>query len=261
LQILAVTTDNATSNDMQREELAAMENSFEETNHVQCFNHTLQLSAKALLRPFNPALGKAPDIDSDGGQDDLEGDVNEGDNNDGKKDNRPDVLDVYDVDDDDIDELDDLDADSREELMADAAVVRSVVSKLRQLLFSIIRSTTVALPQWRRYCNESKLTSRNFPRDVVTRWNSTFDMLSFALEYRTAIDAMMANKGLKLRKFELEDEDWLIVGDLVGLLQVTTVVYHPLMALTLLHRDTKMQRSISPKILLALQQSSPLWIG
>ena len=242
-----------------------MENSFEETNHVRCFNHTLQLSAKALMRPFNPALGKAPDIDSNGGQDDLldvEDDVSEDDNNDGKKDNQTDGHDVYDVDDDDIDELGDLDADSREELMADARVVHTTISKLRQLSFSIIRSTTIALPQWRRYCNEFELKIHIFPQDVVTRWNSTFDMLSFALKYRTVIDVMTADKGLKLRKFELEDEEWGIVGDLVKHLQVTiTVVYHPLMALTLLHRNTKTQRSISPKILLVLQELSPLWIG
>jgi len=48
-----------------------MDNSFQEENHVRCFNHTLQLSAKALLHPFNPALGKAADIICNGGQDNL----------------------------------------------------------------------------------------------------------------------------------------------------------------------------------------------
>jgi hypothetical protein len=58
------------------------------------------------------------------------------------------------------------------------------------------------------------------PRDVVTRWNSTYDMLSFALKYREAIDVVTADKGLKLRKFELDDEDWSIVEDLVNVLEV-----------------------------------------
>ena len=155
--------DNATSNDTQREDLTEMANSFEEVNHVRCFNHTLQLSAKALMLPFNPALGKAPDIDFNGGQDDLsiEDEDSEGGNNDGEED-------VYDVDDDDIDELDELDSCSREELIEDVAVIRTTISKLRQLSFSIIRSTTVALPEWRRYCTELHFPPHIFPQDVVT---------------------------------------------------------------------------------------------
>ena len=59
-KILAVNADNATANDKQTTKLATLDNSFEETNWVQCFNHTLQLSAKALLVPFNTAIsGKA----------------------------------------------------------------------------------------------------------------------------------------------------------------------------------------------------------
>jgi hypothetical protein len=255
LQILGITADNATSNDRHKEEFAAMDNSFEEENHVRCFNHTLQLAAKALLRPFNPALGKAPDIDSD---DDL---GVEDQDSDGEEDSQPDVLEIYDVDDDNIDEIDNLDADIRKTLTEKAGVVRTTISKLRQLSFSIIRSTTIALPAWRRHCKELHLKSRIFPRDVVTRWNSTFDMLSFALDYRAAIDAMTSDKTVKLRKYELEDEEWLIVEDLVAILRVATVVYHSLMALTLLHRDSKRQRSISPKILLVLQRLSLLWIS
>jgi hypothetical protein len=312
LQILGVTADNATSNDTQRKKLARMDNSFLEQNHVRCFNHTLQLSAKALLRPFNPALGKAADINCNGGQDgllvmedddenghdgesdhdgeddhdgenghdseddhDSKDDHDSEDDHDGENDhdggndeegdlpNIPDIDDGDDDDDDDgIDEVDNLDSRSRAKLVEDTAIVRAVVSKLRQLSFSIVRSTTIALPAWRSSCQEFGLKPRTFPRDVVTRWNSTFDMLSFALEYRRVIDSLTRDKNLTLGEFHLAREEWLIVEDLVAILQVTTVVYHLLMVLTLLHHsDSKTQRSISPEILLVLQQSFLLWIG
>ena len=45
-------------------------------------------------------------------------------------------------------------------------------------------------------------------------------MLQFVLGYRKAIDAITADKTLKLRKFELDDEEWEVVGDLVDILEV-----------------------------------------
>lgn len=67
---------------------------------------------------------------------------------------------------------------------------------------------------------------RILPRDVVTRWNSTYDMLSFAITYRAAIDAMTADKSLKLRKFELDEEEWAIAEELVAVLLVRIVIYN-----------------------------------
>lgn len=64
---------------------------------------------------------------------------------------------------------------------------------------------------------------RLIPRDVKTRWNSTYDMLVMALKYRSAIDNITANKALKLRKFELDDDDWKIVLDLIRVLKVCRV--------------------------------------
>lgn len=92
--------------------------------------------------------------------------------------------------------------------------------QIRKLAFAIIHSTTIALPAWRQTCEQFALATRLIPRDVVTRWNSTYDMLSFTLRYRKVVDVITADKTLKLRKFELDEEDWSIIADLVSALEV-----------------------------------------
>jgi hypothetical protein len=130
-KILALNGDNATTNDKQTASLAHMNNTFEEENRVRCFNHTLQLSATTLIRPFNTGMTKK-DIEDDDGADsnnndnpDLAGFTSEDDDDD---------IDESDVEQDDIsdgvDELDELDAAGKEALLADTAVVRVTVSKV-----------------------------------------------------------------------------------------------------------------------------------
>ena len=46
-------------------------------------------------------------------------------------------------------------------------------------------------------------------------------MLNVAMEYRKVIDDIAANKSLKLRQYELDDEGWDIIGDLLRVLKVT----------------------------------------
>jgi hypothetical protein len=58
------------------------------------------------------------------------------------------------------------------------------------------------------------------PCDVVTRWNSTYDMMAFVLNYRDAIDQLTGDRALKLRAYELDNEDWGIIEDLVAILEV-----------------------------------------
>jgi hypothetical protein len=135
-QILGVNADNATSNNSQGEALATMPNSFELENRARCFNHTLQLSAKTLLRPFNVGLGKTA---NDGDHNDVD-DLPDGDDEDedeDEDDGLPDAPDTVDVD-DGIDELDSLDADEREEIIADTAAVRQTVSKVCVFLHQCI---------------------------------------------------------------------------------------------------------------------------
>ena len=55
---------------MQTTKLNQLDNPFDKENQVQCFNHTLQLSAKALLKPYNVGLSaKATDNDNEVSQD------------------------------------------------------------------------------------------------------------------------------------------------------------------------------------------------
>ena len=55
-KILSFNANNASANGMQMMKLDELDNSFNKENHVRCFNHTMQLSAKALLKPFTSRL-------------------------------------------------------------------------------------------------------------------------------------------------------------------------------------------------------------
>jgi hypothetical protein len=84
--MLGLAGDNASPNDTQTASLALEpSNSFEEINRVRCLNHTMQLSAKAMLLLFDTGLDdeekakapKAPVIpDIDDSDEDPEDDLN-----------------------------------------------------------------------------------------------------------------------------------------------------------------------------------------
>jgi len=58
------------------------------------------------------------------------------------------------------------------------------------------------------------------PRDVSTRWNSSYDMICFAIEYRKAIENMTSERKNDLRQFELTEEEWTIAEQLRDVLKV-----------------------------------------
>ena len=43
---------------------------------------------------------------------------------------------------------------------------------------------------------------------VTTRWNSTYDMLVFALQYRKALNVVTGDRNMKLRQYEMDAEEW-----------------------------------------------------
>lgn len=97
--------------------------------------------------------------------------------------------------------------------------------QLRKLAYKIIHSTTIILPAWKTILNDLELPIRIIPRDVSTRWNSTFDMLDFALEYRKAIDAITDTRKLGLGAYELNEEEWSLVRQLRDVLKVLSLTF------------------------------------
>ncbi|KAI9459956.1 hypothetical protein HD554DRAFT_1998511, partial [Boletus coccyginus] len=96
---------------------------------------------------------------------------------------------------------------------------------IRGLAFAIIRSTPISLPAWYQLCSDANLKPKLIPRDVVTRWNSTYKALCFVLAYRQPVDAITAKEKYKLRKYKLDNEEWQIIRDLVCLLKQATLFF------------------------------------
>jgi hypothetical protein len=63
------------------------------------------------------------------------------------------------------------------------------------------------------------------PCDVATRWNSTFDMLNFAIKYEEAINAITANRDMKMRALELDANEWVIAVQLRDTLKVSPDIF------------------------------------
>lgn len=89
------------------------------------------------------------------------------------------------------------------------------------MAYAIKNSTTIILPRWHAVLDELELKSRMMPRDVTTRWNSTYDMLEFALTFRDALDAITGEKEMKLRKYEMDEDEWEIASQLCEVLKVS----------------------------------------
>ena len=95
--------------------------------------------------------------------------------------------------------------------------------QLHKSTFAIKNSSTIILPKWFLVLSDLNLDSCIMPRDVQTHWNLTFDMLHFAIEYCEALDAMTGDRDMKLRQYELSEEDWNIATQLCDVLKVSFI--------------------------------------
>jgi hypothetical protein len=112
------------------------------------------------------------------------------------------------------------------------------------MAFALKNSTTILLPQWYNTLAAHHLPHHMMPHDISTQWNSTFDMLNFALKYCPAINTMTATQDFDLHKYELVSGEWKIAGELCDVLQVC---FFPLIFAhtSLLYRFSRMLHSSS----------------
>ncbi|KIK12157.1 hypothetical protein PISMIDRAFT_74981, partial [Pisolithus microcarpus 441] len=96
---------------------------------------------------------------------------------------------------------------------------------VHKLAFKIIHSMTIILPAWDAACKEVGMGVRRIPRDVLTHWNSTFDMVSFVVEYRTPVDALTDKRHLGLAAYALDEHEWLVLGQLCKILKDATLFF------------------------------------
>ncbi|KAH7905008.1 hypothetical protein BJ138DRAFT_1018302, partial [Hygrophoropsis aurantiaca] len=96
---------------------------------------------------------------------------------------------------------------------------------LRKLAFKIINSSTLLLPRWKLLLNQLQLTERLMPRDVRTRWNSTYDMLNFAIEYKAGLIAMSGDADNGLRQYEMSKKEWEIAEQLRDIFKDATLFF------------------------------------
>ncbi|KAF9554477.1 hypothetical protein CPC08DRAFT_616191, partial [Agrocybe pediades] len=91
-----------------------------------------------------------------------------------------------------IDEMAALSQAERNVLQESTHPVKLVLVKVRKLAFKVINLTMLLLPAWEEVIAQEKLKNKIIPRDVTKRWNSTYDMLCFILEYRSSIEKFTA---------------------------------------------------------------------
>ncbi|EJD48352.1 hATC-domain-containing protein [Auricularia subglabra TFB-10046 SS5] len=252
---MAITLDNASNNTAMVRSLQRTLPDFEgEDVHGNCIAHILNLIAKAITAPFGRRFPKSSaegegDVqdaerrDAEGGNtedaveaeepdEELDEEIEKDEefelpdyaNNDGA--HYEDEEDNFDAEEDFSDLLYAADDEPGAEdetveaaqLARAAAVVGRVLSKIRKLSIKVLHSSTSLRPIWFAVVKELHLPPRSLPRDMDNRWNSTFLLVQFVLQYKLAVDAFTKSK-VVLKPFTLRQPDWTLLDQLSTLLK------------------------------------------
>ena len=77
------------------------------------------------------------------------------------------------------------------------------------------------LPAWYTILKELDLPPKLILRDISTQWNSSCDLMGFAVEYHEAMDRIAGDQKFDLRNYEMSEDEWEIADNLHSALQVS----------------------------------------
>lgn len=128
----------------------------------------------------------------------------------------------------------------------------------------------IILPAWYRALRVVGMHEEAMPRDVATRWNSTYRMLDYSVKHRAAIAEVTQDLKNGLCKYELTADEWIIVEQLQDVLKVSStdrlcqhieLIQRHLWANNLLSslRYSMTQHSFSPALLPTLRRLFLPW--
>ncbi|KAK7015603.1 ribonuclease H-like domain-containing protein, partial [Favolaschia claudopus] len=239
-RLISITCDNASPNDTMCQNLENRLDGFNaEKNRTRCFDHVGNLVAKSLLKMFDAPKkkgeGSEPAAPGDGDRDEDE--ANDGLDLDELLAELNDMERTDDDSDDVFDELAQMLEEDREQFLEQTKEIRSALIKVCRLFFmeankfnhrrqirtvakKTINSSTLLLPAWKEVVKNCGLSAKNLPRDVRTRWNSTYDMIVVALQYRRAIREFTSDESNGLQQFMLTSLEWTVLEDLRYILGV-----------------------------------------
>ncbi|KAJ3817784.1 hypothetical protein F5880DRAFT_1511492 [Lentinula raphanica] len=169
------------------DELSSLLSNFLGKNsHVRCFAHTLNLTAKGILRPFEFTKGQG--VSNNAGDNDMEREelISELHNLEEEGDRGRDNLKGF------VNALDEMDAEERATWQNDVAPLKS------------------ALFKWREQVEGMEFDGRVLPRDVATR----------LLEMKQHISDFVDHSSYSLSAYVLDDDEWKAIGDLVSVLKI-----------------------------------------
>ena len=96
------------------------------------------------------------------------------------------------------------------------------IPQLQKLAFKIVHSSMILLPAWKEGLVKLRLNVWIMPCDMTTRWNSTYNMLKFAVKYWEAVEEFTSERKNELHEHELTVDKWDIVIELCSKLKVCT---------------------------------------
>lgn len=85
----------------------------------------------------------------------------------------------------------------------------------------------------------TQFKDRILPRDVATRWNSTYDMMVAFIEMKTAVVQFLDCASNGLSEYMLSEEEWEAASDLTKALKVCIHILHDAHLFTIHHLHTQ----------------------